>query len=278
MRPLASARVAPVAWTRVLGGAVLALVSAVGVAFLSLPLLALLLRVPLGELGHYLSLPAVRDALRLSAISSSVSLGLMLLFGTPLAYGLGRYQFRGKALLETLLELPLVLPPAVAGVALLFAFGRRTPLGTLLHNWNSDVAFTLAAVVLAQTFVAAPFYIKSARSGFQGVPHELLDAAATQGAGTGATFRHIVVPLAAPSLAGGAILGWARAVGEFGATILFAGNFPARTQTLPLAIYTALEADVNVAIILSALLILTSFTVLLVFKAVSGRALEVTPE
>jgi len=265
-------------WQRVLGGGLLAAAGAVGVAFLSLPLLALLLRVPLAELGRYLTLPVVLDGLRVSAISSAVSLGLMLLFGTPLAYGLGRYPFRGKAVLETILELPLVLPPAVAGVALLFAFGRRTPLGMLLHGWNADVAFTLAAVVLAQTFVAAPFYIKSARAGFQGVPRELLDAAATQGASGWATFRHIVVPLAAPSLAGGAILGWARAVGEFGATILFAGNFPGRTQTLPLAIYTALESDVNVAIILSALLILTSFTVLLVFKAVSGRALEVTPE
>ncbi len=261
-----------------LGGALLAAVSAVGLAFLSLPLLALLLRVPPADLGHYLTLPLVRDGLRLSAISSAASLGLMLLFGTPLAYGLGRYRFRGKALVETILELPLVLPPAVAGVALLFAFGRRTPLGGLLHGWNLDVAFTLAAVVLAQTFVAAPFYIKTARAGFQSVPRELLEVAATQGAGARATFRHITMPLAAPSLAGGAILGWARAVGEFGATILFAGNFPGRTQTMPLAIYTALESDVNAAIVLAALLILTSFTVLLVFKLVSGRSLAVTPD
>ncbi|HMA34363.1 MAG TPA: ABC transporter permease [Chloroflexia bacterium] len=259
-------------------GGALATASAVGVAFLSLPLLALLLRVPLASLASYLATPLVRDALRLSALSSLASLALMVGFGTPLAYLLGRRTFRGKALLETVLELPLILPPAVAGVALLFAFGRRTPLGTLLHSWQLDVAFTLAAVVLAQTFVAAPFYIKSARAGFQGVPRELLDAAATQGASGWATFRHVVVPLAAPSLAGGAILGWARAVGEFGATILFAGNFPGRTQTMPLAIYTALESDVNAAIVLAAILVLTSFTVLLVFKLVSGGRLEVSPE
>ena len=139
----------------------------------------------------------------------------------------------------------------MAGVALLFAFGRRTPFGSLLHDFNLDVAFTLGAVVIAQSFVAAPFYIKAARTGFQGVPKETMEAAQTQGANRLQVFMHIVVPLALPSLAGGAIMSWARAVGEFGATILFAGNFQGRTQTMPLAIYISLESDINAAIVLS---------------------------
>src|SRR5262249_11849530 len=146
-------------------------------AFVTLPLLALLARVPLDQIVEYLGKPQVRDALRLSAFSSLSALAIMLVFGTPVAYALGRSQFRGKRVLETLLELPLVLPPAVAGVALLFAFGRRTPIGGVLRGLNMEIAFTLAAVVLAQVFVAAPFYIKSARVGFQGVPNDVLEAA-----------------------------------------------------------------------------------------------------
>jgi molybdate transport system permease protein len=255
-----------------------ALAAGVCVAFLSLPLLALLMRVPIDSLFAYLQDPLVTSALQLSAVSSVCSLVVILLFGTPLAYLLARSAFRGKRVVETLVELPLVLPPAVAGVALLFAFGRRTPIGEFLHGLNLDVAFTLAAVVLAQTFVSAPFYIKSARAGFQSVPRDTMDAAQTEGASGAQVFRYVVVPLALPSLAGGAIMSWARAVGEFGATILFAGNFQGSTQTMPLAIYTAMESDINAAIVLSAILVVTSFTVLLVFKLLSGRGLDVMPE
>jgi molybdate transport system permease protein len=265
-------------WAGLAGRVLVAGVGGLCVAFISLPLLALLTRVPLDAWPTYLSTPVVLNALRLSTLSSLASLAIMVVFGTPVAYALGRRQFPGKRVLETVLELPLVLPPAVAGVALLFAFGRRTPLGGILHDLGWDIAFTVAAVVLAQTFVAAPFYIKAARTAFQGVPREVLEAAAVQGAGSGAIFRHIIVPLALPGIAGGAIMGWARAVGEFGATVLFAGNFAGRTQTMPLAIYLALESDVNVAIILSAILVLSSFTVLLLFKLVSGRSLDVLPE
>ena len=250
----------------------------VSVAFLTFPLAALLLRVPLDSLFSYLQDPIVLDALRLSAISSLCSLAVMIVFGTPLAYVLGRANFRGKKIVETLVELPLVLPPAVAGVALLFAFGRRTPVGGVLRDLHMEVAFTLAAVVLAQTFVAAPFFIRSARTGFQGVPRETMDAAATQGANGWQIFRYVIAPLALPSIAGGAVMGWARAVGEFGATILFAGNFSGRTQTMPLAIYTALESDINAAIVLAAILVLASFTVLILFRVLSGRSLDVMPE
>ena len=262
----------------VAGRVLTALLCGLFVAFISLPLLALLLQVPLDQLGRYLGNPIVTDALRLTAISTVSSLALMILFGTPVAYVLGRSTFRGKKLLETVLELPLVLPPAVAGVALLFAFGRRTAIAGLLRGVHVEIAFTLVAVVLAQLFVAAPFYIKSARTGFQSVPQELLDAAAVQGAGGWGIARHVLIPLALPSLAGGAVLGWARAVGEFGATILFAGNFQGRTQTMPLAIYIAMESDTNAAIVLAAILVIASFTVLLVFKLLSGRTLDITPE
>ncbi|HEX8597484.1 MAG TPA: ABC transporter permease [Chloroflexia bacterium] len=263
------------AWRSLLGRLVLGITSAVCLAFLTLPLLALLLRVPLGDLPRYLTDPLVLDALRLTLISSLCSLGLMVVLGTPVAYGLARSRFPGKRVVETLVELPLVLPPAVAGVALLFAFGRRTPLGGVLREWNIEVAFTMSAVVMAQAFVAAPFYIKSARAGFQSVPRDLVEAAQTQGAGGWQTFRHIVVPLALPSIAGGAVMGWARAVGEFGATILFAGNFQGRTQTMPLAIYTALETDINAAIVLAAILVVSSFALLITFKLLSGRQLDV---
>jgi molybdate transport system permease protein len=253
----------------------LALAAALCLAFLTLPLLALLMRVPFDTLLSYLAEPVVLDALRISLISSLTSLALMLLFGTPVAYLLGRYNFRGKAIVETLVELPLVLPPAVAGVALLFAFGRRTPVGDFLHSVNLDIAFTVFAVVLAQTFVAAPFYIRSARAGFQSVPRDLMEMAQTQGASSLQIFRHVVLPLALPGVAGGMVMAWARSVGEFGATILFAGNFQGTTQTMPLAIYTALESDINAAIVLSAILVVTSFALLITFKLLSGKQVDV---
>src|SRR6476646_7254152 len=168
-------------WLSFLGRAIIAVLSGICVAFVTLPLIALLLQVPFDQLGAYLSKPIVINSLRLTLISTGTSLALMLIFGTPVAYALGRYQFRGKKLLETILELPLVLTPAVAGVALLFAFGRRTLIAGLLREVNVEIAFTRAAVVLAQFFVASPFYIKTARVGFQSVPKELMDSASVQG-------------------------------------------------------------------------------------------------
>jgi molybdate transport system permease protein len=243
--------------------------------FLALPVVALLLRVPLSALGEYAVRPVVLEALQLSLLTSLISLGLIALLGTPTAYALGRYDFRGKRVLETLVEVPLVMPPAVAGVALLLALGRRGLLGPVFEEVGLDIAFSTTAVVLAQTFVASPFYVKAARSAFQAVPGELEESAATEGAGTWARFRRIVLPLALPGIAGGAVMAWARALGEFGATILFAGNFIGRTQTMPLAIYTTLESDLDAAIVLSAILVVVSFTLLLAFKALTGRQLDV---
>ena len=262
-------------WGRVLGNLALALVSALFCTFLALPVLALLLRVPLATLGEYLAHPVVRDGLRLSLITTLCSLGLMVVLGTPLAYALGRYRFPGKRVVETLVEIPLVMPPAVAGVALLLAFGRRGLLGPFAEGAGLELAFSTAAVVLAQSFVASPFYVKAAKSAFQSIPVELEETAATEGAGRWARFAHVVLPLALPGIVGGAVMAWARALGEFGATILFAGNFQGRTQTMPLAIYTTLESDLNAAIVLSAILVVASFTLLLTFKLLSGRQLDV---
>jgi molybdate transport system permease protein len=262
-------------WLSWLGRLLLALIVAISLAFLTLPLLALLMQVPFGTLLSYLTEPVVLNALRISLISSLTSLALMIIFGTPVAYLLGRYNFRGKSVVETLIELPLVLPPAVAGVALLLAFGRRTPIGTFLHSANLDIAFTLVAVVLAQTFVSAPFYIRSARAGFQTVPRDLMEMCQTQGANALQVFRYVVLPLALPGVVGGMVLAWARAVGEFGATILFAGNFQGTTQTMPLAIYTALESDVNAAIVISSILVVASFALLITFKLFSSKHVDV---
>jgi len=259
----------------VIGRLLLALSVAICLGFLTLPIIALLMRVPFDQLLTYLTDPVVQDALRITLISSFTSLALMIVFGTPTAFLLARYTFPGKAIVETLIDLPLVLPPAVAGVALLFAFGRRTPAGEFLHSVNMDIAFTVVAVVLAQTFVAAPFYIRAARTGFQSVPRQLMEMAQTQGAGGVGVFRYVVLPLALPGVIGGMVLAWARAVGEFGATILFAGNFQGTTQTMPLAIYIALERDINAAIVLSAILVVVSFGLLITFRILSRNRIDV---
>ena len=261
-------------WGEIAANLGLSVMVALFTAFLVLPVVALFLRIPVAALGDYITRPIVLNALGLSFFTSLLSLLIMLLFGTPVAYLLGRQHFRGKRLLETLVDMPLILPPAVAGVALLLAFGRRGLLGPAVETAGIDIAFSTTAVVLAQTFVASPFYVKAARSGFQSVPAELEESAATEGAGRWDRFRLIILPLALPSIAGGMVMAWARALGEFGATILFAGNFPGRTQTMPLAIYSALESDLDAAIVLSAILIVASFALLLTFRLLSGRRLD----
>lgn len=197
----------------------------------------------------------VLDAIYLSFITTGFTLLLALLFGTPLAYVLARWRFTGRRLLITLVELPIVLPPAVAGLALLLTLGRRGTLGPVLEGFGITLPFSMAAVVLAQTFVAVPFYIRAAQVGFQGVPREIEDAARVDGAGSTALFLQITAPLAARSLSAGLVLCWARALGEFGATILFAGSLQGRTQTMPLLIYNILERDIDAAVLTGLLLV-----------------------
>ncbi len=234
--------------------------------FLVLPLLALLLRIQPAAFVAHLANQQVVQAIRLSLWTTAISTLFTLLLGTPLAYWLARYRFRGRQLIDTLLDLPMVLPPAVAGIALLVAFGRRGLVGTYLNQVGITLAFTQTAVVLAQIFVAAPFYVKAAIAGFGAVDKDLEQAAALDGASGWGIFRYITVPLAWPTLFGGAVMTWARALGEFGATIIFAGNFPGRTQTMPLAIYIGFELDLSVALTLAVILLAISFFVLFVVK------------
>jgi molybdate transport system permease protein len=233
---------------------------------LVIPLVALLLRIDLVDLLPHLAQPQVAQAIGLSLATTTTTLLLTLVLGAPVAYLLARGDFRGRSIVDTLVDLPMVLPPAVAGIALLLAFGRRGLLGQYFSVLGIEIAFTQTAVVLAQLFVAAPFYVKAAAAGFAAIDPELEQAAELDGAHGGQVFRHITLPLAGAALLGGAVMTWARALGEFGATIIFAGNFPGRTQTMPLAIYLGFELDLNVAITLAVILLGISFLVLFVVK------------
>jgi molybdate transport system permease protein len=235
-------------------------------AFLLLPLLAIGVRLEWASLWSNLSNPIITQALTISMVTTLIATVLSILFGAPLAYLLARRTFRGKTLIDTLIDLPMVLPPSVAGIALLIAFGRRGLVGAPLAEYGITIAFTQVAVVMAQCFVAAPYFVKSATAGFTGVDRELEQAAALDGANPLQVFRLITVPLAWPALFSGAVMTWARALGEFGATIIFAGNLPGRTQTMPLAIYLGFERDLGVALTLAAILLGISFGVLALVK------------
>jgi molybdate transport system permease protein len=245
--------------------------------FLILPLVSLVARVSLTELLANLLDRTVAQAIQLSIVTTLCTVGLTLLFGTPLAYLLARRRFPGRALVDSLVTLPIVMPPAVAGIALLLAFGRRGLVGQPLTVLGIEIAFTPVAVVLAQTFVAAPFYVQAAKSAFGGVDREIEQAAAVDGASPLQIFRLVTVPLTLPALFGGILMTWARALGEFGATIIFAGNFPGRTQTMPLAIYLDFEVNLQSAITLSLVLMALSLVVLLVVRSALRQRVEIGP-
>ena len=232
-------------------------------AFLALPFLALLLRVSPVQVAARLGDPVVRDALRLSFVTSAAAMIVVVALGLPVAYLLATREFFGKRVVEALIDLPMVLPPTVAGFALLMAFGRMGLLGRSLGVLGITLPFTTAGVVLAQVFMAVPFFVGPARAGFAGVDRKLLEAAATLRSSESHTFWRVVLPLAAPSLVAGISMSCARALGEFGATITFAGNLPGTTQTMPLAVYIALQSDLDAAVVLSVLLLLMAFGLLL---------------
>jgi molybdate transport system permease protein len=240
---------------------------AVLVLLLGLPLLALLVRVPSGSLLSRLSDPVIQEALRLSLFTSLVSTLIVVLLGTPVAYLLATRTFPGKPILETVIDLPMVLPPTVAGLALLLAFGRAGLAGRALSALGITIPFTTAAVVVAQVFMSVPFFLTSARAGFAGVPRSLTDAAATLRASESYAFFRVVLPLSMPALVAGASMSCARALGEFGATITFAGNLPGITQTMPLAVYVAFQTDLEASIVLSVILMLLSFLLLVGLRA-----------
>jgi molybdate transport system permease protein len=243
--------------------------------FLAVPVVALVLRgVTAPQFWASLAKPLVLQALRLTVLTTLTTLVIVLATGTPLAYLLARRRFPGRALLQTIVDLPLVLPPMVAGVALLMAFGRVGLLGAPLGRVGLDLPFTTAAVVMAQTFVAAPFYVRSARLGFAAIDRSVEEAALMDGASAAQAFLRILLPLARPGLTGGAVLCLGRALSEFGATLLFAGNFEGRTQTMSLAIFQALQTDLSSALVLAVALVAVSCTVLVVSQVVGTWNIE----
>jgi molybdate transport system permease protein len=249
-------------WTLALGA----------LGLLILPLAGLVLRAPWSQLPATLFDPEVLQALRLSLVASLASLALATVVGVPLAWVLARFAFPGKALVRALCVLPMVLPPVVGGVALLLAFGRRGVIGApLAQATGLTLPFSTAGVVLAETFVAMPFLIVTVEAGLRAMDRRYEDVAATLGASRWTTFRRVTLPLVWPSLTAGMALCWARALGEFGATITFAGNFPGRTRTMPLAVYIELERNLDVAILFSLLLTAVSVLVLVLAR---GRSLS----
>jgi len=233
------------------------------VALLALPPVALVLRVPPARLAARFADPAVLEALRLSIVTSASATLVVVLLGLPLAYWIVVGRRRGRRLIETLVDLPMVLPPTVAGAGLLLAFGRAGLLGGLLGAFGVSVPFTTVAVVLAQVFVAAPFFVTTVVAGLREVEPRYLEVASTLRASPAVAFWRVLLPLALPSVLAGAGMCWARALGEFGATITFAGNLPGVTRTLPLAVYTALQSDLDSAVALAVVLLAVSFVVLL---------------
>jgi molybdate transport system permease protein len=242
------------------------------VAFLLLPLLALFATSSPQDVWSGMGNPLVWPALRLSIVSTCASLLLVVVFGTPLAYCLARAHGRLAQTVETLVQLPIVIPPAVAGLALLLAFGRRGLVAEIAHTQTWSLSFTTAAVVMAQLFVSAPFFVQAALSAFRRVDPNLVLVARSLGASPLRVFGGIALPLALPGLIAGAAMSWARALGEFGATLMFAGNLEGQTQTLPLAIYVALESDLRAAQAIALILVVVAFALLIVVRAAFQRA------
>ena len=246
------------------------LLCAVVLAFLILPVVALFTYQPIHELIDGFGSEAATDAILVSVKTNVIAFAIMLLLGTPFAYVLARRRFRGRAIVVTLVEVPLVMPPAVAGLGLLVAFGRFGLLGHTLTAVGIDLAFTQAAVVLAILFVASPFYLRGAIAAFEAVDGTLLDVARTLGAGPVRRMLQVAMPLAGTGLGAAAAVAFARGVGEFGATILFAGSLQGTTQTLPLAVYSLFDANLDQAIAIGVLLIIVSAAILLASKLLLG--------
>ena len=251
---------------RALFAALLAVATAVALAFLALPVVAIFVRVPPGHLLGALGHDVTRDALLVSLKTSAIAHAAVLLVGTPCAYVLARTRFPGRALVLAVVELPLVLPPAVAGIALFAAFGRAGLLGRELDALGIQIPFTQAAVVLAVAFVESPFYVRGAVAAFEAVDRSLLDAARTLGAAPARVFLRVALPLAGGGLGAASALALARGLGEFGATIIFAGSLQGVTQTLPLAIYAQFEQDFDTALAISALFIVVGAILLVALK------------
>ena len=258
-------------WSDTLASGLAVAALALVAGFISLPILSLVLWTISEESWRAMSSPVARDALLLSMKTTAISMSIIILIGTPAAYVLARADFRGKRLVDALVDIPAVLPPSAAGIALLLTFGRLGLVGRYFDAFGVTISFTTAAVVIAEIFVAAHFYVRQASIGFAGVGRDVEEAAMVDGAGRFSVFTRVTVPLAFPALVAGAVTAWARALGEFGATIIFAGNYPGRTQTMPLAVYIGFEVDLDRALTLAAVLLAVSFGLLSVVRATLGR-------
>lgn len=232
-------------------------------ALFALPMFALLWRAGMDGMFQFIAESSAASALKLSLWTSTISTLITLVTGIPLAFLLAHRKFKGKTLLELAIDLPVVLPPSVAGIALLIAFGRQGLFGEWLSGFGITLPFTTTAVILAQTFVSAPLFVRSARIGFAEIDRQIVEAAYVEGSNNWQLFRHVMMPLSGRAILSGAILTWTRAIGEFGATILFAGNLEGITQTMPLAIYLGLERSLGIAIALSSVLVIVSLLLLL---------------
>ena len=242
--------------------------------FISLPILSLLVWTVSEDSWRAMASPEARDALFLSIKTTAISLSIIIAVGTPAAYVLARAEFPGKRIIDSLIDIPAVLPPSAAGIALLLAFGKFGLLGSYLDVLGVRITFTTAAVVIAEIFVAAHFYVRQAVVGFSQVRRDVEEAAMVDGASRYAVFTKVTIPLAFPALVAGAVMAWARALGEFGGTIIFAGSFQGVTQTVPLAIFSALQSDLDAAVALSVLVLGFAFTVILVGRYLTRRATE----
>jgi molybdate transport system permease protein len=249
----------------------LALLIVIAIAFIALPIASLFLKSPPDTILKTLHDPIVIDALRLSLMTSTLTTIIVVLVGTPIAYVNARFHYFGKEIADSLIDLPVIMPPAVAGIALLMAFGRMGILGHYLNSFGITVAFTTIAVIMAQVFVSSPFYVRQAKTSFEDVDLAFENAARTLGASRVYTFFHVILPIASNGLVSGAIMAFARSLGEFGATIMFAGNFQGRTQTMPLAIYTAMQGDLDVALCIALILVVISFVVIAAVKLLTRK-------
>jgi molybdate transport system permease protein len=254
-------------------GAYLDMAAAPLVAFLVIPFAAVLFSLSPARLIHDLQSDAAARALALTLQTTLIATALVIVGGTPVALLLARRRFRGREIIDTLVDLPITVPPVVGGVALLLAFGRRGLIGRGFEAFGLHIPFSTAAVVMAQVFIASPFFVKAARAGFEAVPVRLEAAARTLGASPWHAFWTVTVPLARPALLAGAVLCWARALSEFGATMMFAGNFPGRTQTLALAVMSAMESDLDTALAMSTLSLGLGIGALVLAKRWARRAL-----
>jgi molybdate transport system permease protein len=258
---------------RVVSGLAVAALSLLA-GFICLPMISLILWTVDENAWYAIAAPEAREALFLSVRTTAISMLIIIAVGTPAAYVLARTEFRGKRAVDSLIDIPAVLPPSAAGIALLLTFGRLGLVGQYLDVFGINVSFTTAAVVIAEVFVAAHFYVRQAAVGFAQVRRDVEEAAMVDGASRLSVFVRVTVPLAFPALVAGAVMAWARALGEFGGTIIFAGSFPGVTQTIPLAIFAARESNFDAAVALSVMVLAFAFTVILVARLLLGRAAE----